>query len=427
MSEWKEYFIDEIVADYLDFRGKTPKKLGMNWGDGNIKALSANNVEKGKINFDKECYLASEELYKVWMNKGDCKKGDVVITMEAPLGNIAQIPDDNKYILSQRTLLFKTEKELVSNDFLFFVLSDKAFQDELLKNSTGSTVVGIQQKKLAKLKIKLPSLSTQRYISLILSTADAVIEKTQAAIAKYQSIKQGMLNDLFTRGIDVTTGKLRPRYEDAPELYKESKLGTIPREWDDKEIGDIGEVRMCRRVFNYETNEQGEIPFYKIGTFGKEPDAYISKELYNSYRQNFSFPNKGDILISAAGTIGRTIIYDGTPSYFQDSNIVWIDNNGALISNEYLYQVFPIVKYKTEGGTIQRLYNSILKSARFPCPSKTEQNIISERLKAIDNKLQSEQNYLHKLQQLKSGLMSDLLSGRKEVVVKEEKMQKENV
>jgi type I restriction enzyme S subunit len=197
-------------------------------------------------------------------------------------------------------------------------------------------------------------------------------------------------------------------------------LGWIPREWEDKELGDVGEVRMCRRVFNYETSDQGDIPFYKIGTFGKQPDAYISKELYDSYRQHFSFPKKGDILISAAGTIGRTIIYDGTPSYFQDSNIVWIENNGDLISNEFLFHVFQIVEYKTEGGTIQRLYNSILKSANFPCPPKPEQQLITERLKAIDNKLQTEQTYLQKMQQLKKGLMEDLLSGRKRVKLESE-------
>ena len=120
-------------------------------------------------------------------------------------------------------------------------------------------------------------------------------------------------------------------------------------------------------------------------------------------------------MISAAGTIGRTLIYNGAPSYYQDSNIVWIDNNENLISNKYLYQVFQIVEYKTEGGTIQRLYNSILKSALFPCPSKPEQRLITERLNSIDNKLQSEQSYLEKMKQLKKGLMEDLLSGRKRV------------
>src|SRR5204862_7029284 len=92
-----------------------------------------------------------------------------------------------------------------------------------------------------KLRIKIPSLPTQQRIAKILTTADAVIEKTQAAIAKYKVIKQGMLQDLFTRGIDITTNKLRPRFEDAPHLYKESKLGMIPKEWDDDTLENLTE------------------------------------------------------------------------------------------------------------------------------------------------------------------------------------------
>lgn len=116
------------------------------------------------------------------------------------------------------------------------------------------------------------------------------------------------------------------------EGFQHTEIGTIPNDWNVKTLGEVGEVRMCKRVFNHETKEQGEIPFFKIGTFGKEPDAYITKKLYENYRQRFSFPKKGDILISAAGTIGRTLIYDGRPSYYQDSNIVWIENNEELIN-----------------------------------------------------------------------------------------------
>ena len=76
-----------------------------------------------------------------------------------------------------------------------------------------------------------------------------------------------------------------------------------------------------------ETSSEGDVPFFKIGTFGKEPDAYISREKFDEYRQKYSFPKKGDVLISAAGTIGRAVIYDGEPAYYQDSNIVWLDND----------------------------------------------------------------------------------------------------
>jgi len=193
------------------------------------------------------------------------------------------------------------------------------------------------------------------------------------------------------------------------EKYKQTELGQIPVDWNVNELGDVGDVRMCRRVFNNETSLNGSIPFYKIGTFGKEPDAYISLELYNEYRQKFSFPKKGDILISAAGTIGRTIIYNGEDAYFQDSNIVWIENNHSIISNDFLYHTLQVVRYNTEGGTIQRLYNSILRATKFVCPTKAEQTAIATALSDADALISSLEKLLTKKRNIKQGAMQKLL------------------
>ncbi len=135
-----------------------------------------------------------------------------------------------------------------------------------------------------------------------------------------------------------------------------------------KKLGTIGKVCMCKRVMKHETNIVGEIPFYKIGTFGKEADAYVSKELFEDYKKSFSFPKVGDILISASGTIGRTVVYDGKPAYFQDSNIVWIDNNENKVKNKFLFYYYKIVEWKTDGGTISRLYNDNLAKTTIPIP-----------------------------------------------------------
>ena len=105
--------------------------------------------------------------------------------------------------------------------------------------------------------------------------------------------------------------------------------------WDIKTLGEIGKVSMCKRILKKQTSPIGDIPFYKIGTFGKIPNAFISKEVYKEYLSKYSFPKKGDILLSASGTIGRRVIYDGKPAYFQDSNIVWIANNEEKVLNEY--------------------------------------------------------------------------------------------
>lgn len=198
-----------------------------------------------------------------------------------------------------------------------------------------------------------------------------------------------------------------------PKGYKHTEVGVIPSDWEVKSMGDIGEIKMCRRVFNHETKPVGAIPFYKIGTFGKEADAYISQDLYDSYRRRFSFPKKGTILISAAGTIGRTIIYDGKPAYFQDSNIIWIENDETLISNEYLFQTFQVVKYNTEGGTIQRLYNSILSNTKFICPEKPEQTAIATALSDTDALIEKLTKLIEKKKNIKQGAMQELLTGKR--------------
>ena len=176
------------------------------------------------------------------------------------------------------------------------------------------------------------------------------------------------------------------------------------RDWESKKIGDIGDVKMCKRIFNEQTSPEGEIPFYKIGSFGRKADAFISRELYLDFKKRFSFPKKGEILISAAGTIGRTVIYDGEDAYYQDSNIVWIDNDESIVTNSFLYYILQIVKFNTEGGTIQRLYNNILRSTKFKCPEISEQKKISEVLEKIDARIQTQNKIIEELKLLKSTL-----------------------
>lgn len=150
---------------------------------------------------------------------------------------------------------------------------------------------------------------------------------------------------------------------------------------------------MCKRIMKAETSAQGEIPFFKIGTFGKEPDAYISKDTFEKYKSLYSYPKKGDVLISAAGTIGRTVVFDGKPAYYQDSNIVWIDNDEKLVLNRYLYYCYQLQPWNiSTGGTIARLYNDNISKAKIFVPSlKKQYRIVSilDRFDTLCNDLTS--------------------------------------
>ena len=143
-------------------------------------------------------------------------------------------------------------------------------------------------------------------------------------------------------------------------------------------MGEIGKISMCKRIMKSQTSRSGDIPFYKIGTFGKTADAYISRELYSDYKSNFPFPKKGDILLSASGTIGRTVVYDGKPAYFQDSNIIWLENDESRVTNKFLYHLYKITTWQTEGGTIKRLYIDNMSKIKIPVLSiEKQQQIVS--------------------------------------------------
>ena len=153
-------------------------------------------------------------------------------------------------------------------------------------------------------------------------------------------------------------------------------------------LGDIGEIRMCKRILKSQTTTKGDIPFYKIGTFGKEADTFISRKIFNSYKERYNFPNKGDVLISAAGTIGRCVIYNGEDSYYQDSNIVWVNNDESIVLNDYLFYVLNNITWiPSKGSTILRLYNDDIRNKDFIVPNLEYQRVIADTLKAIDKKI----------------------------------------
>ena len=142
---------------------------------------------------------------------------------------------------------------------------------------------------------------------------------------------------------------------------------------------------MCRRIFKEQTSESGDIPFYKIGTFGGQADAYISSELFAEYRSKYPYPKEGDILISASGSIGRTVEFTGNNEYFQDSNIVWLNHDDRL-DNAFLKCFYSVVKWAgIEGSTIKRLYNDNILNTVISMPSVAEQKKIGTFFKELDN------------------------------------------
>lgn len=197
-GEWKFWTILQIAPNIIDYRGRTPLKLGMEWGSGDIPALSARNVKMGYIDFHEETYFGSDALYTRWMTNGHARKGDLVITTEAPLGNVALIPDDRKYILSQRTVLLQIDPSIASSRFLHQLMMGGRFQQVLAENSSGSTATGIQRKRFEKLELTLPEVSEQTAIAEVLTEMDGELAALEQRREKTRALKQAMMQELLT-------------------------------------------------------------------------------------------------------------------------------------------------------------------------------------------------------------------------------------
>ena len=319
-------------------------------------------------------YLASE-LKPLIVDGGNVKllttnESDIWTTEELVQSNISEgeiiaIPwggnpivqyYKGKFVTADNRIATSNNTKILDNKFLYYFLLSKL--DVISSFYRGSGIKHPSMYHVLEMLIPIPPLSVQIEIVKILDALTALTSELTSELIlrqkQYEYYREKLLSFDSLEQLNSGGGK--------------KKL---------IELGEIGSIRMCKRILKNQTSSIGDIPFYKIGTFGKEPDAYISKELFQEYKQKYSYPKKGDILISASGTIGRTVVFDGKDAYFQDSNIVWIENDEKIVLNKYLFHFYKIAKWvAAEGGTIQRLYNDNLRKVKIPVPPLKEQHRI---------------------------------------------------
>lgn len=185
-------------------------------------------------------------------------------------------------------------------------------------------------------------------------------------------------------------------------------------EWKKIRLGDNCSIQMCKRIMAAQTNTEGGVPFYKIGTIGGKADAYISKDLFDEYKRKYSYPNKGEVMITCAGTVGKCAIYDGEDSYYQDSNIVWIDNPNEIISNDFLYHLLSNINWSyLNSTTIVRIYNDDLRNLKLCCPRLDEQKKIARFLSLINERIATQNKIIEKLETLIKGIIETVISSQK--------------
>ena len=368
-DEWKEYKISELTDNIIDFRGKTPKKLGFKWG-GNIPALSAINVKMGKIELNEETHYGSIGLYNKWMTQGDCEKDDVIITMEAPLGNVAQIPDDKKYILSQRVVLFKF-KNFINKNFIAQYFRSNKFQKELLKLSTGTTAKGIKQKNLVKIKVKIPSYLEQKKDANILSLIDQKIDLLEKRLILNERIIRSISNSLF-KDLDI----------------KNSEISTL------KKICTINKGEQLNKD-NMTLNGK-----YYVLNGGKEPSGYTDK--WNV--------EKNTISISEGGNCGY--VNFNFKEFWAGGHCYYLTDLNKNIKLYYLYYYLKenqreIMKLRV-GSALFNIQKKDIENFKIKVPKIEKQKEISHFLLILNRKLEIIKSKLKLMKVFKRGLLQEM-------------------
>ena len=360
---------------------------------GDYMLITGTDFIDGAVNFD-TCHYVERERYEQDKHI-QIRNGSILITKDGTLGKVAYIQGLTMPATLNAGVFnveIKDENE-VDNRYLFQYLKAPFLMDYVDKKATGGTIKHLNQNILVDFPVVLPHKAEQEKIGEYFLAIDHLITLHQRKYNKLLNVKKSMLEKMFPKnGSNI------------PEIR--FKGFTDP--WEQRKFGDVGSVSMCKRIFKNETSDGGDIPFYKIGTFGGEPDAYISRELFEEYKKKFSYPNEGDILLSASGTIGRIVEYTGEDAYFQDSNIVWLSHDKS-ICNKFLKVLYPTVKWDgIEGSTIKRLYNDNFLKTQFMMPKIEEQERLGEYFEQLDHLITLHQRELEKLQNIKKSMLEKM-------------------
>lgn len=355
----------------FDYTNHIKARLLMEPAENAVPYIQTKFFEGKNFNYQTDYYVPMdivEQFPKITLDE----KCILFSIVGASIGNVGLFPGERKCFLGGAICVAKVLPQY-DVDYVYYCVESHNVQHQIRRKTKGAGQATITVEDIREFEIPLPPIEIQ---SEIVHTLDNYTEN----VVKLQN---QLTAELTARQKQYTFYRNKLLTFSGNEKAKIVKIS----------LGDIGPICMCKRILKSQTNTVSGVPFYKIGTFGKEADAYISQEAFDEYRSRYNFPKKGDVLISAAGTIGRTVVYDGKPAYFQDSNIVWIDNDESIVLNSYLRYCYELKPWKaSEGGTIPRLYNDNIAKAVIAVPSLEEQKrvvSILDRFDAICNDLTS--------------------------------------
>jgi len=409
--------------------GGTPPRAIPEYWNGSIPWASVKDFSDNELKLNK----TQESITKLGLLNSTSKlikTGTPIICLRMAVGRVAIA---NKDVSINQDLKALFTKGNIDSLYLVYLLDFS--RSEVMRRSIGSTVKGISTSELLRIQVPFPeSLDTQQKIATILSTVDNLIENTQSLIDKYTAVKQGMMADLFTRGIDLSGtsetnknyGQLRPSITESPELYQETELGWVAKDWKVDKLENLTTKIIDGTHYTPTYTVEG-VPFLRVTDvqskeINLEKIKFISEEEHKLLIKRCN-PEIGDILYSKNGTIGIPKIVNWNWKFSVFVSLCLIKPNHKKINNKYLELVLTStvawtqIRVRAKQGTVTNLHLEEIREFLIPLPSFDEQTAIVDRAITFQNRIDGEKSYLEKLRNEKKGLMQDLLTGKVRVKI----------
>ena len=420
MSKWEIRDFSNIIS--LMESGLRPKG-GVSVDSGEIPSFGGENIiQSGGVSYNNLNKVPTK--FFEMMKKGILKDKDVLINKDgANTGKVGLFNNSRfqRACINEHLFLIRGKEEVIIQDYIYYFLLSPKAQQIIKTKISGSAQPGLNTKFIENFPITFPlDKSIQTRIAEILSTADKAIENSEKLIAKYKRMKNGLMQDLLTKGIDEN-GNIR---SEATHKFKDSPIGRIPVEWKVDVFGKYSYIKGrigWRGLKSDEYKEEG--PYLIAGNHIIDCKVvWDACQHINLYRYNESPEIQlqlDDIIISKDGTIGRVAYVDFLPGLATiNSTMMLLRITNKEIYNRFIFYYLQgeyfsnIIKEKTSGSGVPHLFQRDMKSLLLPIIDFQEQNNIANMLISLDNQIINEIIALSKLKRLKTGLMNDLLSGK---------------
>lgn len=428
MSNRIEISIEDAMDAIIDYRGKTPTKTSSG-----VPLVTAKIVKGGRIDTPTE--FIAEADFESWMRRGMPKAGDIVITTEAPLGEVAQL-DDRRIALAQRLICLRGKPGLLDNDFLKFLLMSSEVQARITARASGTTVVGIRQSELRRVLLPLPPIEEQRNIAAVLGSLDDKIEQNRRTGAKLEGLARAVFKAWFVdfepvkakaAGATAFPGMPSETFAALPNTVQDSPLGPVPQGWEVKPAIDVVAVAIGktppRKEPQWFSTDPSNVPWASIsdmgscGVFIRDTSEYLTAESIDLFNVRRIPP--GSVLFSFKLTVGRVAITDGEITS-NEAIAHFVPSSPDVIGPEYLYCYLSSFDHAQLGSTssIATATNSkAIKAMPVLVPDVATATSFTSTVRPLFDLIRSLSRESAKLAGLRDYLLPRLLSGRVRVGV----------